>query len=59
MYESRENEVVNWAIENVNIPTLSKEERDTLQGPITIQEALSTLKQMKNDRSPGSDGYTV
>ena len=24
-----------------------------------MQEALSALKQMKNDKSPGSDGYTA
>ena len=42
-----------------NTPTLSQEESDSLEGPITLQEALSSIKQMKNDRSPGSDGFTA
>ena len=28
-------------------------------GPITLQEALSSVKQMKNDKSPGYDGFTA
>ena len=46
-------------IDNINIPTLSQEESDSLEGPFTLQEALSSIKQMKNDRSPGSDGFTA
>ena len=30
-----------------------------LEGLITTQEAHSALKQTKNDKSPGSDGYTT
>ena len=40
-------------------PTLSKEESDSLEGNLTLQETLSVLKHMKNDKSPGSDGYIV
>ena len=43
----------------MNIPTLSQEESDNLEGPVAIQEALSALKQMKNDKSSGSDGCTI
>ena len=35
------------------------EESDSLEGPVTLQEALSSIKQMKNDKSPGSDGFTA
>ena len=59
MYASRKNEVVNGTIENINIPTLLQGESNNLEGPISIQEALSALRQVKNDKSPGSDGYTV
>ena len=38
---------------------LSDEESTLLEGPISMQETLSALKQMKNDKSPGSDGYTA
>ena len=30
-----------------------------IQGEITNQEALNVLKKMKNNKSPGSDGFTV
>ena len=62
MCASHENEVANYSIENENIgiSTLSQkpeEESDNLEGPITIQEAMSALRQIENDKSPGSDGY--
>ena len=59
MYASRENNIVHCNIDNINTPTLSQEESDSLEGPITLQEALSYIKQMKKDKSPGSDGYTA
>ena len=58
LYASRENDIVNIDIDNIATPTLSQEESDSLEGPITLYEALSTLKQMKND-TKNSDGYTV
>lgn len=30
-----------------------------LEGKITDTEALAALKNMKNDKSPGSDGFTA
>ena len=30
-----------------------------MEGPITIQEALKALKNMSNNKSPGSDGFTA
>ena len=59
LYASHENDIVNIDIGNIATPTLSQEESDSLEGPITLHEALSALKQMKNDKSPGSDSYTV
>ena len=46
-------------IDNINTPTLSQEDNDSLERPITLQEALSSFKQTKNDRSTGSDGFTA
>ena len=43
----------------IKTPTLTDEESNSLEGHITKQEAHSALKQMKNDKSPGSDGYTT
>ena len=41
-----------------NIPKLSEEQKLELEGHITINEALNSLKNMKNNKSPGSDGFT-
>ena len=47
VYPSRENNIIRWNIDNINTPTFSQEESDSLEGPITLQEALSSIKQMK------------
>ena len=39
------------------IPKISDEERKSLEGEITLEEAGLALKQMKNGKSPGSDGF--
>ena len=59
LYASHENDIVNIDIGNIATPTLSQEESDSREGPITLHEALSALKRMKNEKSPGSDGYTT
>ena len=41
------------------LPSLSVEEIESLEGHITLEEASYALKQMKNNKSPGSDGFTV
>ena len=55
--------IIHCNIDNINTPTLSQEESDSLEGPINLQEALSSnlllLSKMKNDKSPGSDGFTA
>ena len=43
--------------ENVNI--LSLDMSSKLEGIITKEEALSALKNMKNNKSPGPDGFTT
>jgi hypothetical protein len=42
-----------------NIPRLSTLEADKLEGIITLEEASKALKNMKNGKSPGSDGFSV
>ena len=46
-------------LNSYNIPKLNKIEAESLEGEITYEEATETLKNMKNDKSPGSDGYTA
>lgn len=41
----------------VNI--LDSNMREKLEGKITYSEALEALRNMKNDKSPGSDGFTA
>ena len=40
-------------------PKLSLEQRNKLEGEISDEETLSILKKMKNNKSPGSDGFSV
>ena len=40
-------------------PKLSDEEAQTMERKIPYEEAGTVLKNMKNNKSPGSDGYTV
>ena len=35
------------------------QEKTSLEGEITLDEASVALKSMKNNKSPGSDGFTV
>ena len=38
---------------------LNDTDRDNLEGEISYYEAISVLKRMKNNRSPGNSGFTV
>jgi hypothetical protein len=40
---------------NITVPKLSRNQADSLEGVFTFEE---TLKNMKNDKSLGSDGFT-
>ena len=42
-----------------NVPTLTNEQKQNLEGNITKAEAASALLHMKNNKSPGSDGFTA
>ena len=57
LYEARNLE--NTEIGNLvnEIPKLSKDETKLLEGEITLEEAGSALKNMKNGKSPGTDGF--
>jgi hypothetical protein len=53
-------------VQNVNLkeyittlPKLNDDEADSLEGEITLEEASKALKNMANDKSPGSDGFTA
>ena len=42
-----------------DIPKLNENQKLDLEGKITLSEALHALKNMANNKSPGSDGFTV
>ena len=41
------------------IPTLTVQEKTSLEEEITLDDASVALKNMKNNKSPGCDGFTV
>ena len=46
-------------LQSYKVPKLNDIEFKALEGAITYKEVAETLKNMKNDKSPGQDGYTV
>ena len=46
-------------LKNVNVPILSNGEKESLEGKITVKEAGQALKNMKNNKTPGSDGFST
>ena len=41
------------------IPTLSQEEQQLCENPISMEEILNSLKDLPNNKTPGSDGLTT
>lgn len=56
-----EQHVTNVNIEDITFGarTLDETESNILEGPITFTEACEALKHIKNNKSPGPDGFTV
>ena len=46
-------------LKNLNFQKLSSEEKLSLEGEITVSEASQTLSKMKNNKTPGSDGFST
>ena len=58
LYKAKEVEIGEIEDLTTNIPKLPTDKMNELEGEITIQEAGIALKQMKNGKSPGTDGFT-
>ena len=43
---------------NLNIPTLSVEDKSKCDNVLTMSECTAALKELPNNKSPGSDGFT-
>ena len=61
LYTERETKNINLeeCLNFEDIPKLSESKKQALEGKITKNEATTALKNMKNNKSPGSDGYTA
>ena len=46
-------------IQHLQIPKLSDEDRDNLEGSLCYEECKNVLESFQNDKSPGEDGFTV
>ena len=57
LYSSREERLLHDDFDDIVFPSLSEEEREGIEGLISLDEVLHALKGMKNDKSPGSDGF--
>lgn len=49
---------LNEYLENVNVPKLTDNESNQLEGKLTLMELSLALKNMKNNKSPGTDGFS-
>ncbi|KAL9969998.1 hypothetical protein ACROYT_G022296 [Oculina patagonica] len=46
-------------IENIDLPQLSEEDKNALEGELTLEECRRVLKTFSNGKSPGEDGFTI
>ena len=46
-------------LEEVNLNPLSSNQTESMSGPVTKQECLTALHKMSNNKSFGSDGFSV
>ena len=62
LYRKREQYLdINDIIEQLSVsdfPKLDEKKSEFLEGPLTENEVFAFLKKMKNDKSPGPDGFT-
>ena len=63
LYACRDDTLTDVDLESIldmeDVKILDQETKNQLEGAITIDEALTAVKNMKNDKSPGSDGFTA
>ena len=61
MYQAKVTEDVDLGtlLDHSDIPKLTPTMSAIMEGPLSIDEVFSVLKTMKNNKSPGQDGFTV
>ena len=45
--------------EPLTIPKLTSEDREKMEGPLSLEECRKVLDTFKSDKTPGEDGFTV
>ena len=50
---------INDFIDHLEIPKLTDEERDSIEGPITLIECKAVIDTFQANKTPGEDGFTV
>ena len=59
LYKKNQEEDFNWnALDNFQVPKLNANLRNSLEGPLSMEEVFDVIKNMKNNKSPGLDGFT-
>ena len=56
---SETKDIENDFLTDENIPQLNNLEKSLCDSPLTIEECSMALKQLSNNKSPGSDGFTT
>ena len=51
--------MVNFFLNNLNIPKLSEEQKQSCEGDISPEEIKSILESFQNNKSPGNDGIPI
>ena len=59
LYKKRNTSDIDLDFFDGNLPTLNDEDKNYCEGLLTEQECKEALFDMKNEKSPGSDGLTV
>ena len=59
LYSQHKRKIDNGSPFLKNIPTLCEESKDLCEGEVTKEECYNVLKEMKANKSPGNDGFTV
>ena len=60
LYEKRNHSESTYNFfQNHELPQLNEQEKQSLEGLLTVKECELALKDMKNGKTPGSDGLTA
>lgn len=59
LYESKQIAPSEKLLPELNIPTLTEQDKSMCEGNITLEECYKSLCDMKSNKSPGSDGLTA